>query len=326
MKLAEQVSRDHQVPAVAVFWIDAEDHDWEEVRSCTVFDETLAPRTVSLPARPGAEPAPVATVRLDRSIVDTLDEIERILAATEFRSAIMERLRHAYTPGVGMADAFGAMARGRARPARAGGLRLVGSCGEAAGQPGVRARAVDAGPDGEARGAGRIRSHRARLSRASARAGRQPRAVSPQRRAPAPIRQQDGRFFVGDQQYPAAALVTAGNRASGGIQPERAAAADRAGHTVPDDLLRGRAERARVSRSAPRRLRPLRCADAADLPARDGDDARFGRAAFPHEVQAAARGAAGAGRSGAERAARRPRFRRSSTTRSPRRRRQSTRR
>src|SRR5206468_3534409 len=28
MKLAEQVSRDHNVTAVPVFWIDAEDHDW----------------------------------------------------------------------------------------------------------------------------------------------------------------------------------------------------------------------------------------------------------------------------------------------------------
>ena len=73
IKLAEQVSRDHKVPAVAVFWIDAEDHDWEEVRSCTVFDEALAPRSVSLPARPGAEPAPVATITLDQSIVDALD-------------------------------------------------------------------------------------------------------------------------------------------------------------------------------------------------------------------------------------------------------------
>jgi len=25
------------VPAVAVFWIEAEDHDWDEVRSCTVL-------------------------------------------------------------------------------------------------------------------------------------------------------------------------------------------------------------------------------------------------------------------------------------------------
>jgi len=37
LKLAEQVSRDHKIPAIAIFWIDAEDHDWEEVRSCTVF-------------------------------------------------------------------------------------------------------------------------------------------------------------------------------------------------------------------------------------------------------------------------------------------------
>ena len=47
LKLAEQVSRDHHAPAVAVFWIDAEDHDWEEIRSCTVYDADLAPRTVS---------------------------------------------------------------------------------------------------------------------------------------------------------------------------------------------------------------------------------------------------------------------------------------
>ncbi len=66
LKLADQVARDHGVPAVAVFWIDAEDHDWEEVRSCTVFDGQLEPQSVSLPARPGAEPAPVATVRARR--------------------------------------------------------------------------------------------------------------------------------------------------------------------------------------------------------------------------------------------------------------------
>src|ERR1019366_6888161 len=72
LKLAEQVARDHHVPAVAVFWIDAEDHDWDEVRSCTVFDEQLAPRTVALPSRLGVDPAPVATVKLDDSILAVL--------------------------------------------------------------------------------------------------------------------------------------------------------------------------------------------------------------------------------------------------------------
>jgi bacillithiol biosynthesis cysteine-adding enzyme BshC len=107
LKLAEQVARDHHVPAVAVFWIDAEDHDWEEVRSCTVFDADLTPQTVSLPAHPGGDPAPVAAVRLDESITAALDGLERLLPATEFRSDLLEGLRAAYPLGIGMADGFG---------------------------------------------------------------------------------------------------------------------------------------------------------------------------------------------------------------------------
>jgi bacillithiol synthase len=107
LKLADQVSRDHGVPAVAIFWIDGEDHDWEEVRSCTVFEHDLRPETVSLPARPGADPVPIATIPLDESILAALDQIEHVLPPTEFRPMLLGALRRAYTPGTGMADAFG---------------------------------------------------------------------------------------------------------------------------------------------------------------------------------------------------------------------------
>src|SRR5205823_4969922 len=86
-------------------------------------------------------------------------------------------------------------------------------------------------------------------------------------------------------------------------QPERPAASRGAGHDFPDDLLRRRPERARVSGAAARCVSALRRADAADVSARLGDAARFGGGTFSHQVQAAARGAAGAGRSGVERAA-----------------------
>jgi bacillithiol synthase len=108
LKLADKVSREHSVPAVAVFWIDAEDHDWNEVRSCTVFDEALATRSISLPARPASsDPAPVATIQLDSSISKALDELESILPPTEFRVGLLADLRAAYAPGTGMATAFG---------------------------------------------------------------------------------------------------------------------------------------------------------------------------------------------------------------------------
>ncbi|MCC7418129.1 MAG: bacillithiol biosynthesis cysteine-adding enzyme BshC [Acidobacteria bacterium] len=106
IKLAERVSRDHGVPSVAIFWVDAEDHDWDEVRACSVFDGDLAVRTVALPARPG-EPGPIARVRLDESAAAAIAELESILPATEFRSDLIEQLRGAYAPGAGMADAFG---------------------------------------------------------------------------------------------------------------------------------------------------------------------------------------------------------------------------
>jgi bacillithiol synthase len=105
LKLAEQVSRDHDVPVVAIFWVEAEDHDWNEVRSCTVFDAQLEPREVALPAR-GAEPTPVASILLNDSIRDVIDQLARILPATEFTPSLLEQLRDTYAPGVGMADAF----------------------------------------------------------------------------------------------------------------------------------------------------------------------------------------------------------------------------
>jgi bacillithiol biosynthesis cysteine-adding enzyme BshC len=106
VKVAEQVSRDHQVPVVPVFWIDGEDHDWEEVRSVAVFDDNLELRTVSLP--PCTSPdAPVAAVKLDDSVIAALGELEQALPATEFKAGVLAGLRQAYAPGVGMADAFG---------------------------------------------------------------------------------------------------------------------------------------------------------------------------------------------------------------------------
>ena len=221
LKLAEQVARDHNVPAVAVFWIDAEDHDWEEVRSCTVFDEALTPRTVSLPARPGVEPAPVATVRLDNSVLEVLAEIDRILPPTEFRSSIMAGLRRAYAPGVGMADAFG---RWMEEVLGERGLIVYDSSDPASkplvsqvfarelSMPGQTVKlAALAGSDLTARGY-HAQVHALDDSLALFHLNQEDGS----RRA---IRQQDGRFLVGDHQYPAAALVTQATERPAGFSP-----------------------------------------------------------------------------------------------------------
>ena len=218
LKLADQVSRDHNVPVVPVFWIDAEDHDWEEVRSCTVFDADLTPRTVSLPPRPGAEPAPVASIKLDDAVVDVLAAIERILPPTAFREDLLTGLRRCYAPGTGMADAFGQWLE----QVLGGRGLIVYDSSDAASKPfvsNVFARELSmpgqtvklaslAGSDLIARGYHaqvQAQDDSAALFR-----------IEGGRRA---IRRQDGQFIVGDERFPADALLRQATERPAGFSP-----------------------------------------------------------------------------------------------------------
>lgn len=106
IQLARKAAAEQGCPAVAVFWVDAEDHDWEEVSSCTVLDETFQPRTVTLAPPEGAGELPVAALTLDGRIEQAPAALEAALANSDFKSSVLEAVRAAWKPGAGMADAF----------------------------------------------------------------------------------------------------------------------------------------------------------------------------------------------------------------------------
>jgi bacillithiol biosynthesis cysteine-adding enzyme BshC len=105
-KLAAQISKDHGVPAVAVFWVEAEDHDWDEVASVSVLDGELQRRTITLPPPSGAGHAPVGTIKVGSEIAGVIDELASTLPQTEFTAELIADLRQAYAPGISMSDAF----------------------------------------------------------------------------------------------------------------------------------------------------------------------------------------------------------------------------
>jgi bacillithiol biosynthesis cysteine-adding enzyme BshC len=100
------VRTEHHVPAVAVFWIDAEDHDWDEVKRVGVFDADMTVQHPSLGNPPGAHEGPVARVTLDDSVTTALAALQAALPPTEFTPELIASLRGIYRPGAGMADAF----------------------------------------------------------------------------------------------------------------------------------------------------------------------------------------------------------------------------
>jgi bacillithiol biosynthesis cysteine-adding enzyme BshC len=106
IQLARRVAREHQVEVVPVFWVHAEDHDWQEVASCTVLDGAFQPATLSVTAPPGAGDLPVAELKLDAAIGQTIDAVEQLLAPSDFTGWTIDALRRAYKPGMNVSEAF----------------------------------------------------------------------------------------------------------------------------------------------------------------------------------------------------------------------------
>jgi bacillithiol biosynthesis cysteine-adding enzyme BshC len=106
IQLARRAGRELGTPVVPVFWVDAEDHDWDEIASCTILDAQHQPRTITLPKPEGGGERPIAALTLDDGVNAALAELESALAPTDFTEWVLAGLRANYRPGAGVADAF----------------------------------------------------------------------------------------------------------------------------------------------------------------------------------------------------------------------------
>jgi bacillithiol biosynthesis cysteine-adding enzyme BshC len=106
IQLARRVRADHGAPAVAVFWVDSDDHDWEEVRTASVLNASLEVRPLALRDLPGAGTQPVASLVLDDLVGGLHAALESALPPTEFTADTLTRLRRHYRSGVRLATAF----------------------------------------------------------------------------------------------------------------------------------------------------------------------------------------------------------------------------
>ena len=206
IQLARKTEREHNVPCVAVFWVDAEDHDWEEVRGCTVLDAQFQPQTITLSAPEGAGELPIASLQLDERIDEAVSQLQAALAPTEFTESFVRDLRSAYRPATGMADAFARWLETVLGPHRL----VVFESADAAAKPLVRdvfRRELDE--------PGRTAVLAAQAGEALAARGHAPQVV-PQPDTVSlfylnggrqPIRRQGDDFLVGDSVYPRATLA-----------------------------------------------------------------------------------------------------------------------
>lgn len=206
LRVAERVRDEHRVPAVAVFWIDSEDHDWDEVKGCGLLDAELNLIQVAVSDLPGANERPVARITFDESVRAAVETLEATLPRTEFTPELLVQLRKAYRPGAGMAHAFGLWLEAVLGPK---GL-VVFDASDAAAKPIVAPLFMQ-----EIEHAGRTSASGAAAGAALTARGYRPQ-VTPHEGQPAlfhldggrePIRQQGGAFTIGSQTYTRQALL-----------------------------------------------------------------------------------------------------------------------
>ncbi|GAB5536183.1 MAG: bacillithiol biosynthesis cysteine-adding enzyme BshC [Rubricoccaceae bacterium] len=109
VRYAEQIEAETGRPAVAVFWLAGEDHDFEEVQS-TVFTDGPDVRRVRYDTDEVGGPVGRMTLDAD-ALATTLRQLEAALPDGPHRDEVLELVTACYRPGVTMRDAFARLLR-----------------------------------------------------------------------------------------------------------------------------------------------------------------------------------------------------------------------
>ncbi len=108
IKLAAQL-RERGVNAVPMFWVAAEDHDFQEVNHTRLVNREGQLITITYTACSPKEGKPVGHVKLCDEIGKNIDELIAALPESEFMPRLIDDLRDSYQAGASFADAFGKM-------------------------------------------------------------------------------------------------------------------------------------------------------------------------------------------------------------------------
>jgi bacillithiol biosynthesis cysteine-adding enzyme BshC len=106
LEVARQLTERRGSPAVAVFWVASEDHDFAEVRTASVLDGSGSIRDFRYSPRVEPTGQPAFEIELDETIARLVDELGDTLPVSPSRDEILGIVRECYQPGETLSGAF----------------------------------------------------------------------------------------------------------------------------------------------------------------------------------------------------------------------------
>lgn len=104
--VAERLEAETGEPALAMFWVGSDDHDWEEAGTLRLLDLENELRTVRLGPPAGWAGRPAGAAPLPDRVEDRIDEISELLPESEFVGSYLESIRDTHRPDRALGEAF----------------------------------------------------------------------------------------------------------------------------------------------------------------------------------------------------------------------------
>jgi bacillithiol biosynthesis cysteine-adding enzyme BshC len=104
--LAREIEAATGVPAVPLFWIASDDHDFEELRTIWISDGGEEPTALAYPAEAAPRGVSAARIRFGPAVEALVRSAESLVPPSPFREPALARLKASYAPGRGFSEAF----------------------------------------------------------------------------------------------------------------------------------------------------------------------------------------------------------------------------
>ncbi len=109
IKLSQQLSeRYDDYNFVPIFWLEGDDHDFNEVRSTKIIDEANNLVTIGYGEEIGEEDAKqsVGLLKFNESIGELISQLDSLLRDTEFKKPLVDELKSYYSAGKSFKNSF----------------------------------------------------------------------------------------------------------------------------------------------------------------------------------------------------------------------------
>lgn len=112
---ARELESDTGQPVVPVFWIEGDDHDFEEIRNAWLIDRSASPQPFRYEPLDEHVGLPAFRRILDDSILRLHEQLAETLPETEYTADVLRSVRECYAPGRSLTEAFGRLLLGLTR-------------------------------------------------------------------------------------------------------------------------------------------------------------------------------------------------------------------